>query len=313
MLLSGTLGVTTQPFEPSRGEKPRVVRLLTSTTRSDKQGERVPPCQITPLTAKVQQDLCQLPPEEQQAPAHPSLLYSSLSPDQPQEYWAWHRLSFHGLKAGSKQPTSCHSVLGYSFPEGWIDWSLCWDHLGKDLNDSGTGPYEPWVEQWTPDNPISRKGIGAQAAEIVTCVSQMCVSVSYRASAIGIIFHYIPIFPVPVCWLLLKTFPQLLPGPGHLSCFPAFLPLLLVLPVFFVFSCRRRKSRVLGSLDSFSKETSLESLLWDTKRGSCFILDAKDTCQTPVQVAIASCPSALLVFVACRTAEAKPQFRGRER
>lgn len=30
VLLSSTLGVTTQHFEPNRGEKPRVVRLLTS-------------------------------------------------------------------------------------------------------------------------------------------------------------------------------------------------------------------------------------------------------------------------------------------
>lgn len=68
------------------------------------------------------------------------------------------------------------------------------------------------------------------------------------------------------------------------------------MPVLFVFSCGRRKGRFLAELDSFSKETSLESLLWDTKWGSCFILDAKDTCQTPAQVGTADCPSVLLYF-----------------
>lgn len=53
VLLSGTLGVTTQHFEPIRGEKPRVIRLLTSTIRGEKGAERVPPHQITPLTARV--------------------------------------------------------------------------------------------------------------------------------------------------------------------------------------------------------------------------------------------------------------------
>lgn len=53
VLFSGTLGVTTQHFEPNRGEKPRVGRLLTFTIRSDKGGERVPPHQITLLTARV--------------------------------------------------------------------------------------------------------------------------------------------------------------------------------------------------------------------------------------------------------------------
>lgn len=66
--------------------------------------------------------------------------------------------------------------------------------------------------------------------------------------------------------------------------------------MLFVFSCGRRKGRFLAELDSFSKETSLESLLWDTKWGSCFILDAKDTCQTPAQVGTADCPSVLLYF-----------------
>lgn len=52
-LLSGTQGVTTQHFEPNSREKPKVLRLLTFTIRSDKGGERVPPDQITSLTARV--------------------------------------------------------------------------------------------------------------------------------------------------------------------------------------------------------------------------------------------------------------------
>lgn len=70
------------------------------------------------------------------------------------------------------------------------------------------------------------------------------------------------------------------------------------MPVSFVFSCGRRKSGVLAVLDSFLKETSLESLLWDTKWGSCFILDAKDTCQTPAQGAIADSPSVFSLWLA---------------
>lgn len=130
--LSGTRGGAAQHLEPLRGEKSRVGRLFTFAIRSERGMRESHPHQVTALASRVTTATGSPSIATREAagtsPPIASLLYPPLSPGQPQEHRAQHRLCFHAVEAFPTQPafsldTGCHSVLGCPSPEGLISWS----------------------------------------------------------------------------------------------------------------------------------------------------------------------------------------------
>lgn len=70
---------------------------------------------------------------------------------------------------------------------------------------------------------------------------------------------------------------------------------------------KKVESHHLLLLGSFSEGLSLESPLWDTKRGSHLVLDAHDTWKAPAQVGLADCLDVLAFSGAQVTAAIKTQ------